>query len=398
MRLGADFSALIDRFSPDPKQPVALAVSGGSDSLALLSLCHQWAERARRRLVVFTVDHGLRPEAYLEAANVAERCRGLGIAHQILRWTDPKPTQSAARAARYRLLARAARDAGARCLLTGHTLDDVIETAMIRRRRGVRGPIQAGPAVAAPVPTWPDGRGIALLRPLVKSTRQALRAYLAACSIGWIDDPSNENLSFERVRVRQFLARHANLAAIAARNVKTLQAERAHEDLDLGNELAKISVRSDGLIESNDAALSPRLVGLLARCASGGDRDARAGAVNDMLSKLTHPGMRQTLGGAWFQWTGAQLLVGRDPAMFNHQVTDGFFDGRFVEDPAAQLPDPAAAGFLVRHALPPTSGWREIISERIAHVRHCYQTPFGKNLVEEDLILPAQSHDTGAVI
>lgn len=398
MRFGADFSALIDRFSPDLKQPIALAVSGGSDSLAMLSLCQQWAEGARRRLVVFTVDHGLRPEAGLEAAAVAERCNASSIAHQTLRWTDPKQTQSAARAARYRLLARGASEAGARCLLTGHTLDDVIETALIRRRRAVRGPMQAGPVGAAPIPAWPDGRGIALLRPLLRTTRQALRTYLAARGMDWIDDPSNDNPSFERVRVRQFLVRQEKLAAIAMRNVTTLQDKRAMVDADLGNELGKICVRSDGLIESNKAALSPRLVGLLARCASGGDRDARAGAVAAMLAKMTVPGTRQTLGGAWFQWTGAQLLVGRDPAMFNHRPANGIFDGRFVSDPGAHLPDPADASFLVRHALPPASGWREIVSERIAQIQHCYQTPIRKNLVEGDLILPLQSHDTGVVI
>ena len=376
MRLGADFSALIDRFSLESKQPVALAVSGGSDSLALLFLSHHWAKMTGRSLIALTVDHGLRPEAKFEAAVVAAHCADLGIQHQTLCWIDPKPTQSAARTARYRLLARAVQDAGASCLLTGHTLDDVIETALIRRRRGVRGPIQAGPALAAPLPAWPDGRGIALLRPLVSTTRAALRIYLEARNIEWMDDPSNDNPSFERVRVRKFLARHNSLAAMASRAVMTLQAERARADAALGEELAEIAIKADGLIETPAPALSPRLAGLLARCASGGHRDPRGGAVKDMLANLTTPGSRQTLGGAWFQRTQSGFAIGRDPANGRSQSESALFDGRYVRDSGAELPDRSDASFLVRHALPGDLGWREVISERLAHMRHCYLTPF----------------------
>jgi len=376
MRFGADFSALTDRFSLDSKQPVALAVSGGSDSLALLFMCHHWAKMTGRSLIALTVDHGLRPEAKFEAAAVAAHCADIGIQHQTLCWTEPKPTQSAARAARYRLLARAVQDAEASCLLTGHTLDDVIETALIRRRRGIRGPMQAGPALAAPLPSWPDGRGIALLRPLVRVRRTALRTFLKVRDIEWVDDPSNDNPSFERVRVRKFLARHETLAEMASHAVMTLQAERARADAALGEDLAKIAVRADGLIETLSPALSPRLAGLLARCASGSDRDPRGGAMGHMLANLTTAGSRQTLGGAWFQRTQSGFAIGRDPATGHRQFDRTLFDGRYVRDPRAKLPDQNDASFLVRHALPGDRAWREIISERLAHLRHCYLTPF----------------------
>lgn len=376
MQLGADFSALIDRFSPNPKHPIALAVSGGSDSLALLVLCHRWAQTSGRKLSVFTVDHGLRAEAKTEAGTVAALCADLGIPHQTLNWADPKPTQAAARAARYTLLAGAVRDVSASCILTGHTLEDVVETALIRRRRGVRGPMQAGPALAAPLPVWPNGHGIAVLRPLVKTTREALRAYLTAANIDWVDDPSNSNPSFERVRVRQFLARHKNLAAIAVRKAKKLQIERARTDTALGEALADVRVNQHALIEADSAALSTRMASLLARCASGSDRDPRAVAVGEMLAGKTAPGLRQTLGGAWFQRTQSGFLIGRDPANVDGCTDRSVFDGRFVRDPSAKLPDQMAASFLVRHAQPPTPEWREVVSERLNHMRLCYQTPF----------------------
>lgn len=342
----------------------------------MLFLCHRWAQTFGRTLAVFTVDHGLRAESTAEAGTVAAHCANFEIPHQTLLWTDPKPTQSAARGARYGLLADAVRNVGGSCVLTGHTLDDVIETVLIRRRRGVRGPMQAGPALAAPLPVWPEGRGIAVLRPLVKTTRQALRLYLTAANIDWVDDPSNENPSFERVRVRQFLARQKNLGVIAAREVKKLQVERAHADAALGGALADVSVCEDALIEVGGAALSTRMASLLARCASGSDRDPRAVAVGEMLTGLTAPGMRQTLGGAWFQRTPSGFLIGRDPANVNRRVDQAVFDGRFVRASSAQRPDQATASFLVRHAQPPTPEWHEIVSERLAHMRHCYQTPF----------------------
>ena len=116
----------------------ALAVSGGSDSLALLYLAHEWAKVTGRALVVLTVDHRLRPEAKQEAEMVATLCAKLGHTHRTLTWATPRASQAAARRARYVLLAQAARAQNARILMTGHTFDDVVETAMIRRRRGVR--------------------------------------------------------------------------------------------------------------------------------------------------------------------------------------------------------------------------------------------------------------------
>lgn len=382
MRFGADFSALINRFSSNSDQPIALAVSGGSDSIALLSFAHEWAESAGRRLVVFTVDHGLRPDAKLEAAAVSQYCHTLSVPHRTLVWTDPKPTQSAARAARYRLLANAARDAGAVCVLTGHTLDDVVETALMRRRRGVRGSVVAGPAIASPLPTWPLGRGLTLLRPLLTARRRALRDHLESGNVNWLEDPSNDNLSFERVRLRKFVQRQQRLAEIALKHCKLMQTDRTREDAAFGLNLARVHVNPDGLIDTHQATLSPRLLSILARCASGSDRDPRGGSVNMMLSNLNTVGQRQTLGGAWFQRSNSGYLVGRDPALVDEQTDYDMFDGRFVRDDAENLPAPEAAGFLVRHALPQGQGWREIISERIWHIAHCVQTPFYDCLIE----------------
>ena len=118
-----------------------LAVSGGPDSTALLLLAARWRKARKRgpKLVAVTVDHGLRAEARREAAAVKRLARSLGVPHRTLRWSGRKPTtglQEAARLERYRLLAKAARDCGARHVLTAHTLDDQAETVLIRLTRG----------------------------------------------------------------------------------------------------------------------------------------------------------------------------------------------------------------------------------------------------------------------
>ena len=118
-----------------------LAVSGGPDSTALMVLAARWRDalKVKPELIAVTVDHGLRAEAKREAAAVARLARKLGIAHRTLRWTGAKPKtglQQAARAARYRLLAGAARKANVAHILTAHTRDDQAETVLIRMSRG----------------------------------------------------------------------------------------------------------------------------------------------------------------------------------------------------------------------------------------------------------------------
>ncbi|MEM7458844.1 MAG: tRNA lysidine(34) synthetase TilS [Pseudomonadota bacterium] len=375
MAFGADFSALINRFSSESHQPIALAVSGGSDSLALLLLCRAWAIEADRSLIVFTVDHGLREEARIEAQRVSSLCDRFQIPHRTLQWTTPKPSQNAARQARYALIAEAMADAGARCLLTGHTLDDVVETAFMRRRRGVRGGLTAGPGLAAPMPVWPKGRDMTLLRPLIHSRRKALRAFLIEQGVSWTDDPSNQNLKFERVQVRSFFERHPNLREGIVPTIRALQSARSTLDITTGHALAQVSVSSDGLIELRSDIDDRRLLGLLARMASGRDQDPRHSAVAEMVNTLTEPGARQTLGGAWFQRTQNGFLIGRDPAKSEIDASSALFDGRYARDSEADFPNEGDTSFLVRHARPPSSAWREILSDRIAHLRLCLETP-----------------------
>lgn len=182
-----------------------VAVSGGSDSTALLHLLNQHIDRsaAAPRLIAATVDHGLRAGSAEEARAVAAMCRQLGIEHHVLDWTGKKPPsgiQNAARVARHALLADLARQTGAGAVLVGHTLDDQAETVLMRRARG------EGAGLAGIAPATLFRRQVWFMRPLLGTRRGALRAYLKGRGVAWADDPSNDNADFERVAVRRMLA------------------------------------------------------------------------------------------------------------------------------------------------------------------------------------------------
>ena len=144
-----------------------LAVSGGSDSTALLVLAARWAKRLKRppKITAITIDHGLRPESAREAAAVKRLARRLGVPHRTLRWRGDKPKsglQEAARIARYRLLAEAAARAGCEHVLTAHTLDDQAETVLAKFLRGAWTEGLAGIS-----PKLEGQEGGAIVRPLL---------------------------------------------------------------------------------------------------------------------------------------------------------------------------------------------------------------------------------------
>ncbi len=181
---------------------VAAGVSGGADSLALVLRLHEWAGGCGRRVVALTVDHGLRPESSREAQYVAEVMRGYGIEHHLLCWEGAKPVhgiEAAAREARYRLLAEWCSANGVRVLATGHHRRDQAETFLLRliRGSGVYG-------LSGILPVSERG-GLTIVRPQLDKTPEELRAYLTERGVRWVEDPSNRNDDFLRVKIRQFL-------------------------------------------------------------------------------------------------------------------------------------------------------------------------------------------------
>jgi tRNA(Ile)-lysidine synthase len=209
---------------------IVLAVSGGPDSIALMWLAARWRRTLARgpRLVAVTVDHGLRAEAKAEARDVKRLARALDLPHRTMRWTGAKPKTglpAAARAARYRLLAQAARASGATHILTAHTRDDQAETLLMRLLRG------SGIAGLAAMARQSERDGVLLARPFLHVSKSQLIATLKKAKLGFADDPTNRDPSFTRPRLRTLMPVLAaeggdtrNLARLASRLARANQA------------------------------------------------------------------------------------------------------------------------------------------------------------------------------
>jgi tRNA(Ile)-lysidine synthase len=303
------------RAAGGPKR-LLLAVSGGGDSIALLRLCLPLSG-AGVTLHVATVDHGLRPQSASDAEFVGREAARLGLSCAILRWEGAKPrtgVQAAARARRYRLLAGEAMGIGADAILTAHTADDQAETLLMRiaRRTGVR-----GLAGMAPENFIADGAGPPqrLLRLLLEERRAGLRDYLFACKARFLDDPSNDDPAFERVRARRLL--QASTAS-AAHDLMDL-AGRARALQSLADRLERLQFRrADGTFLADGGVLlssldDPGLAARLLRAVGGGDHDPDETAAADALAAARN-GRRSTLAGAIVEpWEGG-LLFRREPA------------------------------------------------------------------------------------
>ena len=180
--------------------PLALAVSGGADSMAMLLLA---AAACPGRIIAATVSHGLRADAAIEAALVASLCERLGVPHAILNPLQPiagSSLQRQARIARYAALEIWMAAHGARCLLTAHHADDQAETLLMRLNRASGA---TGLSGIRPVRRSGD---VLVLRPLLRWRRRELREVCEAAGIEWAEDPSNADARHDRTRYRHFLA------------------------------------------------------------------------------------------------------------------------------------------------------------------------------------------------
>jgi tRNA(Ile)-lysidine synthase len=365
----AEFARLMAGFEPfEPSPHLAVAVSGGADSMALALLTHAWAEARGGRVTALTVDHRLRPQSAAEAAEVGRAMAARGIPHFCL-VRDGGPlshdVQAAARRARYGLLEAWCAAEGVLHLLTAHHREDQAETLLLRLGRGSGLDGLAGMAAAVERPPC------RVLRPLLGVPRARLRATLSAAGERWIEDPSNRNRAFARVRLRQAMPllaaeglTEARLAATAAR----LARARAALDAAVAELLAHaVMLHPLGFACLDAAALkrAPEEVGLRALAAlvvtvAGAEHTPRLERLERLYHALSE-GLAggRTLGGCRVLPRRQGILVCREPAAVAPPVAappgrTTRWDGRFnVMTPAAAPPG------LMLGALGQEAGGRE---------------------------------------
>src|SRR5262245_43573797 len=297
-------------------------------------LMARWRSALKRgpKLIAVTVDHGLRPASAGEARAVKELARRLGVPHRTVRWEGKKPAtglQEAARAARYRLLAAAAKSAKAGTIVTAHTLDDQAETVLLRMSRGSGLGGLGAMARSSPLPA--NGtQEIMLVRPLLEIPKARLIATLVRAKIAFADDASNRDPRFTRARLREVMpAREGLDARRLARLAGRLRRAEAAIETAVDDAMAALSPgpwsdRGPIVFDAEKffrlpAEVALRLIGrAIAR--AGDEGTMRLGKLETLYEALERASagktlrLRRTLGGALVTLTPMKLMVERAPA------------------------------------------------------------------------------------
>jgi len=382
----AEFDHLVRNVGPFEARPhVAVAVSGGSDSMALALLMAGWAARRDGEITAITVDHGLRAEAAAEARQVGRWLRARGMRHRILHW-EPRPgvmrggVQAAARAARYDLLADWCRRHGALHLALAHQQDDQAETLLLRLARGSG---LDGLAGMAPIT---ERAGLRLIRPMLAIPRVRLQATLTEAHQPWINDPSNDDPAHARIRMRRLLPllgaeglEPARLAAAAAH----LGRARAAIDDAVAALLAEAAAiypagyaRLDAaMLRSAPAEVSLRAFAHCLMAVAGGEYAPRLDRLERLHGKVRSGalGGGATLGGCMVVPRGSTLIICREPdlAVEEKPIVTGrpvVWDARFRISLALDGGARGSAGLVVRRL--GAEGWATVAARNPPLRRH----------------------------
>lgn len=363
------FEALMAPLGPfEPTPRIAVAVSGGPDSLALCLLADRWARARGGAVIGLTVDHRLRPESGAEARQVRRWLAARAIPHRTLPWTGRRRAggiQEEARAARLALLTGWCRRAGVLHLLLGHQREDQAETAL---QRLVRGSGIDGLAAMAPVrlALEPEGGGLRLLRPLLTVPRDALTATLAHWDQPWIDDRTNRDWRHARPRLAAALTQlgpEGLSVARLARSAGRAAGDRAALDRLSSDLLAACAhpapagfvILDRSVLRRAPTALVLRALGSAVTTVSGAPYPPRQERLERLARRLSEEDARAaTLGGCRVVPKDGHVIICREPAAAWETLTlspgeTALWDRRFV----VSLGRSAGPGpFLVRRLGP----------------------------------------------
>jgi len=345
--LAGQVAAAMDCLGPfEPRPALAVAVSGGADSMALAVLVRDWARRLGGSVIALVVDHGLRPASADEARITIERLATLDIPARLLPLHDLKhggALAERARTMRYQALTRACREAGILHLLLGHHAADQVETLMMRVLRGSQ---THGLACMSAVL---EANQCRLLRPLLRIEPALLRQYLTAHGVAWVEDPSNRDARALRPRLRHHIVTMTPAKPGLTEAISVVAELRAREEAQTAAELARrVSIRPEGF-----ALLSPGRIGAAAlrsviRTIGGAAYPPSPARISDLAARprpATVAGVRIMAAG---RLSDGWLLVREEAAIADPipALSDTVWDHRFRLMARKTLPNGASIGKL----------------------------------------------------
>ena len=204
---------------------LAVAVSGGVDSVSLLHIISRWCSDNDTKCIILSVDHNLRPESKSEIEFIRKLANKLGHQILILPWVHgviEANIQAKARSARYQLMTDACHKLGINNLLVAHHLDDMIETYLMRKARD-------SSAFGLSSSNSYFVNDVRVIRPLYNIRKSELLNYLHENNIQWCEDESNVSKKYERVRVRQYVA-----------TLDSLEKEKIVKEIELNNQNCRV--------------------------------------------------------------------------------------------------------------------------------------------------------------
>lgn len=321
-----------------PDGALGVAVSGGSDSVALLHLVCDWGRKNGRKIYAATVNHNLRVEAHDETEFVANLCDDLDIPHRVLSWDNwdgRGNLQSAARDARKELLAGWARKLDLAAVAIGHTQDDQAETFLLRLARGSGVDGLSGMRYTSGTnPVW--------VRPMLDIPRADLRDYLSYSGRKWVEDPSNQDEKYDRVKMRNAMPLLAELGLTSKRLAKTafgLQSARAALDQttkDVAASCCTLDIYGTVAIDLKQLQfcapdIQYRVISHAMKWVTGAKYRPRFEALKSIYGQLLQ-GKSQTLAGCFIKaLKPEQIIVMRELSnMKPATLESGCFDGRWL--------------------------------------------------------------------
>ena len=339
--LESRFAALLQSLGPfSASAHFAVALSGGADSLALTLLAQDYAAQYGGRVTALTVDHRLRAESAAEAQQVASMMRARGIAHHILTPTHDDASnnlQEAARSWRYQALSEYCSSNGVLHCLVAHNAGDNRETAHHNIERGDTADGASG------MRSVRNLNGVRFLRPLLTIERGELEDYLRGRHVPWIDDPSNQNTKFARVRTRRMLQENPGERAALDATITHQRAARTRRDDALAHAAMRcVTLSPFGFVDIDltawralDATVASQLLADCITTISGATSRPRGADTTRLVAALQHPFRTRTLQHCELTLQGDTLRIAREFARVAAPIAlrgkgVALWDGRFT--------------------------------------------------------------------